>query len=66
VFAAKALATNAAQSNANASVQIHGGMGFTQEMDIHLFVKRAQVLDQLFGDKRKHLRSLLAEPAALI
>ena len=66
VVSAKALAAHAAQTNANAAVQIHGGMGFTQEMDIHLFVKRAQVLDQLFGDKRKHLNDLLTEPAALI
>jgi len=59
-LAAKALASNAAQDNANTAVQIHGGMGFTQEMDIHLFVKRAHVLDQLFGGKRKQLHKLIA------
>ncbi|NND67053.1 MAG: acyl-CoA/acyl-ACP dehydrogenase [Halioglobus sp.] len=58
----KALATEAAQSNANTAVQIHGGMGYTQEMDIHLFVKRAQVLATLFGGERYHLATLLAEP----
>ncbi len=58
-LAAKVLASNAAQDNANTAVQIHGGMGFTQEMDIHLFVKRAQVLDQLFGGKRKQLHKLI-------
>jgi len=58
-LAAKALASNAAQDNANTAVQIHGGMGFTQEMDIHLFVKRAHVLDQLFGGKRKQLHKLI-------
>ena len=58
-LAAKVLATNAAQDNANVAVQIHGGMGFTQEMDIHLFVKRSQVLDQLFGGKRKQLHQLI-------
>lgn len=56
--AAKLLATEAAQHNANTAVQIHGGMGFTQEMDIHLFVKRAHVLDQLFGGKRQQARRL--------
>jgi alkylation response protein AidB-like acyl-CoA dehydrogenase len=58
-IAAKALASQAAQDNANTAVQIHGGMGFTQEMDIHLFVKRAHVLDQLFGGKRKQLKNLI-------
>ena len=58
-IAAKALASQAAQDNANTAVQVHGGMGFTQEMDIHLFVKRAHVLDQLFGGKRKQLKNLI-------
>ena len=57
----KALATEAAQTNANTAVQIHGGMGYTQEMDIHLFVKRSQVLATLFGSERFHLRTLLAQ-----
>jgi hypothetical protein len=38
-------------------------MGYTQEMDIHLFVKRAQVLGTLFGSERFHLKKLLAERA---
>ena len=58
----KALAIEAAQYNANTAIQIHGGMGFTREMDIHLFVKRAQVLGTLFGGERYHLRRLLCEP----
>lgn len=58
--AAKLLASDAAQHNANTAVQIHGGMGFTQEMDIHLFVKRAQVLDQLFGGKRLQAQRLIS------
>lgn len=55
----KALAGDASQMNANTAVQIHGGMGYTEEMDIHLFVKRAQVLATLFGGERHHLRALL-------
>ncbi len=62
VHTCKALAVNYAQLNANTAVQIHGGMGYTQEMDIHLFVKRAQVLAGLFGGERQHLRDLLAQP----
>jgi alkylation response protein AidB-like acyl-CoA dehydrogenase len=61
--ALKALAVEAAQMNANTAVQVHGGMGYTQEMDIHLFVKRSQVLESLFGSERFHLRQVLAAPA---
>lgn len=57
--AAKILAAHAAQDNANTAVQIHGGMGFTQEMDIHLFVKRAHIMDQLFDGKGKQLQQLI-------
>lgn len=59
-LAAKLLACDAAQHNANTAVQIHGGMGFTQEMDIHLFVKRAQLLEPVFGGKHQLAVSLLS------
>ena len=62
-FSLKALAIEAAQTNANTAVQVHGGMGYTQEMDIHLFVKRAQVLETVFGGERFHLRRVLAAAA---
>jgi alkylation response protein AidB-like acyl-CoA dehydrogenase len=58
--AAKVVAADAAIRNAAATVQIHGGIGFTFECDAHLFVKRAHVLDQLLGDSRAHLDLLLA------
>ena len=38
-------------------------MGYTREMDIHLFVKRSQVLETLFGSERFHLKQVLAAPA---
>jgi alkylation response protein AidB-like acyl-CoA dehydrogenase len=63
VHALKALAADAAQTNAAAAVQIHGGMGYTREMDIHLFVKRAQVLGSLYGSERLHLQKLLSASA---
>jgi len=41
-------------------LQIHGGIGFTWEHDLHLFLKRAQ-LDQLtFGDAAYHRVRLAA------
>jgi hypothetical protein len=48
--------------NASVSVQMHGGMGFTEQMTPHLYVKRARVIDRLFGDRRTRLARLLAEP----
>lgn len=63
-YALKALAIDAAHLNANTAVQIHGGMGYTRELDIHLFVKRAQVLGSLFGSERFHLKHLLSASAS--
>jgi alkylation response protein AidB-like acyl-CoA dehydrogenase len=49
VAGAKLLAGEAATVTAKTAVQVHGGMGFTWEVDIHLFLKRAWVLDTAFG-----------------
>src|SRR5438067_5669469 len=38
VWGAKLLAGEAAVTNAKTAVQVHGGMGFTWEVDIHLFL----------------------------
>ncbi|MEU5029980.1 acyl-CoA dehydrogenase family protein [Streptomyces milbemycinicus] len=43
VAAAKLLADEAAVRNARECLQIHGGMGFTWEADVHLHLKRAWV-----------------------
>lgn len=49
VAAAKVVAGEAAIRNGEAAIQAHGGMGFTWEVDVHLYLKRAWVLDQTFG-----------------
>jgi alkylation response protein AidB-like acyl-CoA dehydrogenase len=49
VAAAKICAGDAAKANAKSCIQVHGGMGFTYEVDAHLFLKRAIVLDTVFG-----------------
>jgi acyl-CoA dehydrogenase len=33
---------------------MHGGIGMTDELDIGLFMKRARVLQELFGDAGFH------------
>jgi alkylation response protein AidB-like acyl-CoA dehydrogenase len=49
VTGAKLLANDAAFRNGKACVQVHGGMGFTWEIDAHLYLKRAAVLSSSFG-----------------
>jgi alkylation response protein AidB-like acyl-CoA dehydrogenase len=59
VAGAKLLAGEAAVANAKASIQVHGGMGFTWEAAHHLFLKRAAVLATAFGSA-DHLSEALA------
>jgi len=48
VVGAKLLADEAALANARTSIQVHGGMGFTWEVPLHLHLKRARVLSTSF------------------
>ena len=51
---AKVWAADASKRVMASALQVHGGIGFTWEHDLHLFMKRAQ-LDQLnFGDSAWH------------
>jgi alkylation response protein AidB-like acyl-CoA dehydrogenase len=54
VSSAKLLAGEAAIANGRAATQVHGGMGFTWEVDVHLYLKRAWVLDTTFGSTAEH------------
>ena len=54
VSVAKAKAGDVANLAAAEGVQMHGGIGMTDEHDIGLFMKRAAVLGQLFGDALHH------------
>lgn len=49
VAAAKVTAGEAALGNAKTCVQVHGGMGYTWEVDAHLYLKRAYALEPQFG-----------------
>ncbi len=59
VDAAKLLADRAAKLNTDANIQLHGGIGVTDEHDAHLLMKRANVLSRLFGSSKSSQRSLL-------
>ena len=50
VAGARALSAETAIANGKANIQVHGGMGYTWEVDAHLFLKRAVVLATRFGD----------------
>ena len=47
---AKAYASDAGVRVTRAALQVHGGIGFTWEHDLHLLLKRAEVLSGMYGD----------------
>lgn len=51
VAAAAVTASEAAVGNAKTCVQVHGGMGFTWEVDAHLLFKRAYALEPVFDPR---------------
>jgi acyl-CoA dehydrogenase len=51
---AKARANDVFELVTNEAVQMHGGIGCTDELDIGLFLKRARVAAQILGDSRFH------------
>ena len=51
---AKAKAGKVARLAVQEGVQMHGGIGMTDEHDIGLYMKRQAVLDELFGGQRFH------------
>ena len=60
VAAARAVASAAAQRSTEACIQVHGGMGFTWELDAHLFLKRSLALDTTFGSAAASLDAVAA------
>jgi alkylation response protein AidB-like acyl-CoA dehydrogenase len=57
---AKLLAGEAAIENARAAIQVHGGIGFTWGMLPNYLLKRAWVLEHVFGDADSHALSISA------
>ena len=51
---AKAYVGDAARKVCGNSIQVHGGIGFTWEYDLHLYFKRAKHLEPLYGDADFH------------
>jgi alkylation response protein AidB-like acyl-CoA dehydrogenase len=61
---AKAYAADAGWRVTASALQVHGGIGFTWEHDLHFFLKRARTDGALFGSARDH-RDRVAELAGL-
>jgi alkylation response protein AidB-like acyl-CoA dehydrogenase len=59
---AKAYASDAGWRVPASALQVHGGIGFTWEHDLHLWLKRGKANAYLWGDAREHR----ARVAALI
>jgi alkylation response protein AidB-like acyl-CoA dehydrogenase len=60
---AKAAASDAGRDVTAAAIQLHGGIGFTWEADVHWLFKRAQLDAALLGGAKAH-RARLAKIAA--
>jgi alkylation response protein AidB-like acyl-CoA dehydrogenase len=58
VAVAKAKAGTTATLAVQEGVQMHGGMGMTDQFDIGFFMKRARVCQELFGDSNFHADQL--------
>jgi alkylation response protein AidB-like acyl-CoA dehydrogenase len=67
---AKAYSSDAGWRVCGSSLQVHGGIGFTWEHDLHFYLKRAKTNAMLFGSAREHrdrVASLaLATPGAAV
>ncbi len=57
---AKARASEAAWDICKASIQVHGGIGFTWEHDLHFLLKRSRADAQLFGTAPQHKERVAA------
>jgi alkylation response protein AidB-like acyl-CoA dehydrogenase len=54
VSVAKAYASDAYREVGNRAIQVHGGMGFTWENDVHFYYRRAKASEIAFGDATYH------------
>ncbi|MBI3769576.1 MAG: acyl-CoA/acyl-ACP dehydrogenase [Deltaproteobacteria bacterium] len=57
---AKAYAGDASRYVCGEAVQMHGGIGFTWELDLHFYFKRAKTLEQFYGSTETQLEKALA------
>ena len=62
---AKSAASDAGRYMSDRSIQLHGGIGFTWECDVHIYFKRSMHTQALYGDgvdQRRRLADLMIGP----
>jgi len=57
---AKLAAGDAAELAARTAIQVHGAMGYSWEVDLHFYMKRAWGLAGAWGDRMFHARRVQA------
>ncbi len=57
---AKLAAADAAELAARTAIQVHGAMGYSWELDLHFYMKRAWALQGAWGDRSFHARRVQA------
>jgi len=57
---AKAFTGEGVATLAGEALQTHGGIGFTWEHDLHLYLRRAKVNEMLYGSPAEHYERLVA------
>jgi alkylation response protein AidB-like acyl-CoA dehydrogenase len=61
---AKAYVGDASRKVCGEAIQVHGGIGFTWEYDLHLYFKRAKALEAMYGDAEFHRELIVRRVAA--
>jgi alkylation response protein AidB-like acyl-CoA dehydrogenase len=60
VHQAKVSSIDTAMLAAETAIQVHGGMGYTFEVSLHMFMKRVWALCGEWGDRSHHINILEA------
>ncbi len=61
VSMAKSFSGDTSRFVCNEGIQLHGGIGFTWELGLHFYLRRAKVLEYSYGDAAYHRERLLAD-----
>jgi alkylation response protein AidB-like acyl-CoA dehydrogenase len=61
---AKAYCGGVSRHICNETIQVHGGMGFTWELGLHRYLRRAKVLEHSYGDAAWHKERVLCATLA--
>jgi alkylation response protein AidB-like acyl-CoA dehydrogenase len=60
---AKAYVADASRKVCGEAIQVHGGIGFTWEYDLHIYFKRAKALESMYGDVDYHREQIVRRAA---